>query len=311
MIAGMPKGLLSLPALLTSWLLAACAWVLVWWALPVIQGLATAAAGGQFIGLSLPTWTQPWALVNEPTVGFAATRTALWAYWLPPFLAAFLLALVLPQLPPGTSLSRHLLLSHLALAASGLGFAWLPSLGLEDGLVAGLSRFFHQDPQLWRWGMALVAGILVRPVVLGLGSYLWHLPGGPTFGRKLVTWALHVGVPAGLWLAWVLASAPRFPVASLPPFLLVLLLSLAWALAAKPPHPLRQRELYGASPWLALAFALLLVVPSLWVFSPAGLRPRGYLWGVERMTSNVRSETFKITLPLSPAARRGSSAPGS
>ncbi|MFN3414024.1 MAG: hypothetical protein ACK42L_08200 [Thermoanaerobaculum sp.] len=307
----MPKGLLSLPALLTSWLLAACAWVLVWWVLPVIQGLGTAAAGGQFIGLSLPTWTQPWALVNEPSLGFAATRTALWAYWLSPFLAAFLLALVLPQLPCGTSLSVQLFLSHLALAAVCLGLAWLPSLGLEDGLLAALSRFFKQDPQLWRWGMALLAGILVRPVVLGLGSSLWHLPKGPTLGRRLLTWALHVGVPAGLWVAWVWASAPCFPVASLPPLLLVLLLSSVWALAAKPPHPLRQRKLYGASPWWALFFALLLVVPSLWVFSPAGLRPKGYLWGVERVTSNVRPETLKITLPLSPAARRGSSAPGS
>lgn len=311
MIPGMPRALVGLPQVLTSWLQAASAWVLVWWILPVAQGLATAAVGGHFIGLSLPTWTQPWALVNEPSVGFAATRTALWAYWLPPFLLALFLVVLLPQLPPGSSLAKHFFFNHAAFAAACLGLGWLPGLGLEDGLLAGLSRFFKQDPQLWRWGMALLAGILVRPVVLGFGSSLWHLPGGPTFGRKLVTWALHLGVPAGLWLAFVLASAPRFPAASLPPFLAVLLLSWLWAMAVKPPHPLRARELYRESPWLALALALLLVIPSLVVFCPAGSQPKGYLWGAERMTSNVRSETLKITLPLSPAARRGASAPGS
>lgn len=311
MIAGMPRGLLGLPQVLTSWLWAATAWVLVWWALPVAQGLATAAAGGQFIGLSLPTWTQPWALVNEPSVGFAASRTALWAYWLPPFVLAGVLALVLPQLPTGPSLARHLFCHHLAFASACLGLAWLPSLGLEDGLLAGLSRFAKQDPQLWRWGLALLAGVLVRPVVTALASSLWHLPGGPTTGRKLLTWALHLGVPAGLWLGLVAASAPRFPAASLPPFLAALVLSLLWALVARPPHPLRQRELYPASTWLALALVFLLVVPSLVAFSPVGTRPRGYLWGRERMTSNVRPEILKITLPLSPAARPGASVPGS
>lgn len=310
MIPGMPRGLLGLPQLLTSWLWAATAWVLVWWALPLAQGVATAAAGGQFIGVSLPTWTQPWALVNEPSVGFAATSNALWAYWLPPFVLACVLALVLPQLPSGASLSQHLFLSHVAFASACLGLGWLPSLGLEDGLLAGLSRFFKQDPQVWRWGMALLAGVLVRPVVTGLTSSLWHLPGGPTFSRKLATWGLHLGMPAGLWLALVAVSAPAIPAASLPPFFAVLLLSGLWAAAAKPPHPLRPRELYPASAWLALALTLLLVGPSLLVFSSAGLRPKGFLWGVERMTSNVRPETLRITLPLSPAARRAPSGPG-
>ncbi len=307
----MARGFLGLPQVLTSWLVAASAWVLVWWALPMAQGLATAAVGGQFIGVSLPTWTQPWALVNEPSVGFAATRTALWAYWLPPFLMAVFLALLLPQLPPGPSLARQLFFHHGAFAAACLGLGWLPTLGLEDGLLAGLSRFFKQDPQLWRWGMVLLGGVLVRPVVTGLGSTLWHLPGGPTAGRRLLLWGLHLGVPAGLWLLAVLAFAPRFPAASLPPFLGVLLVSLLWAVTAKPPHPLGRRELSRASLYLALGSALLLVAPSLVVFSPAALQPKGYLWGGERMTSNVRKEIVKVTLPLSPAARRGPSAPRS
>lgn len=307
----MPRGLFSLPVLLASWALAATAWVLVWWTLPLVQGLATAAAGGQFIGLSLPTWTQPWALVNEPSVGFAATRAALWAYWLAPFLAAAILAAAAPQLPAGASLARHLFFAHASLAAAFLGLAWLPAVGGEDGLLAGLSRFFRQDPRLWQWGMVVLAGILAAPAVRGVASCLWHLPQGPTAFRKFSAWLLHVGVPAALWLAFVGLSAPAWPTAPLPPFLLALLLSVLWAVATKPPHPLRRRELYRASPWLAWAAALLVVAPSVVVFAPAAGRPKAYLWGTERMTSNVRPGTVKITLPLAPAARRGSSAPGS
>lgn len=300
-----------MPVLLTSWALGATAWVLVWWVLPTVQGLATAAAGGQFIGLSLPPWTQPWALVNQPSVGFAATSTALWVYWLAPFLAAAALAAILPQLPPGPSLAKSLFFLHTGTAAALLGLGWLPGVGGEDGLLAGLSRFFRQDPALWTWGMALLGGLLVGPAVRALLAPLWHLPGGPTPGRRALAWLGHLGVPAGVWVAWVGGYAPSWPKAALLPFLAALAGSLLWALGGKPPHPLRQRELYAASPWLAWALALLLVAPSWVVFLPEGGKPKGYLWGVERMTSNVRPGIVKVTLPLAPAAPRGSSAPGS
>lgn len=310
-ITGMPPRILSLGVLVTSLLVAACAWVLVWWLLPLAQGLATAMAGGQFIGVSVPTWAQPWALVNEPSVGFAATRTALWAYWLPPFALAVLGALLLPQFPAGVSLARHLFLNHLALAFALLGLGWLPGLGLDDGLLSGLSRFFGLEARLWLWVAALAAGLLTRPAVLAFTAYLWHTPGGPTPGRKAAVWAAHSGGPAASWLGFVAATAPRFPREALAPFLLALVLSLLWAVGTKPPHPLRTREIGAKAAWLALALALVVVAPSLVAFSPLALRPRGYLWGVERLTSNVRPEIRKLKLPLSPAAQPGSSAPRS
>ncbi|MCX7894433.1 MAG: hypothetical protein N2447_00545 [Thermoanaerobaculum sp.] len=303
--------ILSLPVLLASWLWALGSWALFWGFLPVSQGLATWAAGGEFIGLSLAPWTQPWALVNQPSPGFAATNTALWSYWLPPFLWAVAVALVLPQLPPGNSLHRHLLLLQGATGAAFLGLGWLPGLGLEDGLLAGLARFFHQDPHLWRWGTALLAVLLLRPVTVALCSYLWYGRRGPTPRRRMVAVGLHLAIPAGLWVVLVALTAPRLPLASLGPFALVAVGTVTWAAFGKPPHPRRGREFFPRRLWLALAWVLLAVMPLGTAALPVEGRAKGYLWGQERMTSNVRREIHRLRLPLFPATPPAKSWPGS
>jgi phage shock protein PspC (stress-responsive transcriptional regulator) len=313
MIPTVPPRIFSLPLLCTSWAFGLLAWVLVWWALPACQGFAVALAGGQWIGLAVPPWTQPWALVNEPSVGFAATRTALWSYWLSPFLAAAVLALLLPQLPTGSSWGARLLLLHLALAAANLGFAWLPGLGVEDGLLAGLARFFGLDPVLAPWGGVALTVLLQAPPLAWFASHLWHGPGGPTPARKLRLWAAHLVPPAASWLAAVAFTAPQLPRRSLATFLAAQLLALALLLGRKPPHPLGARELGRTTPFLAWALVLLLAVPSWVAFAPAAGRPKGYLWGRERLTSNVRREVLRLPLklPLGHGAPRGSSSPGS
>lgn len=204
-------------------------------------------------------------------------------------------------------------LLHLSSAAAQLGFAWLPGLGGEDGLVAGLARFFGLDPIWAPWGGVALAAVLQVPPVACFASYLWHGPGGPTPGRKLRLWVSHLAPPAVFWLAVGAANAPQLPRQSVATFLAAQLLVFLLLLARKPPHPLEDRDLGRHAPWLAWGLVLLLVLPSLFVFAPAAGRPKGYLWGTERLTSNVRREILRVPLklPRAPAAPRGSSLPGS
>lgn len=299
--------------LLASWSLALLAWTLVWWALPLAQGIGTWLVGGQFIGLALPTWTQPWALVNEPSVGFAATRTALWSYWLSPFLLAVFLALGATQLPVGPSLARQLFFLHLSAAAAHLGLAWLPGLGRDDGLVAGITRFFRWPAEPTLWGGAFAAGAMGCLPLRQLASYLWWQPKGPTPWRRFALWLTHSLLPAVAWSAAVSLTAPHLPRRSLVSLAFAQLLVLMGLLASRPGHPLRQRELAPASPWLAWAAVLVFSVPSFYLFSPVGGKPKGFLWGKEGVTSNVRREIHRlpVTRPLGPAALPAPSGGGS
>ncbi len=308
----MPTALRA-PVLLASLGLALLAWTLVWWALPLAQGIGTWLVGGQFIGLALPTWTQPWALVNEPNVGFAATRTALWSYWLSPFLVAVFLALGATQVPVGPSLARQLFLVHLSAAAAHLGLAWLPGLGLEDGLVAGITRFFRWPAKPTLWGGALAAGALACLPLRQLASYLFWQPQGPTPWRRFALWLAHSLLPAVAWTAAVGLTAPHLPRRSLTGLALAQLLVLMGLLTSRPGHPLRHRELAPASPWLAWAAVLVFSLPSFYLFSPAQGKPKGFLWGNERVTSNVRREIHRLYLTrlLAPAALPAPSGAGS
>lgn len=276
--------------------LAMLAWVFLWWLLPVAQGLGTWAAGGYFIGLSVPTWTQPWALVNEPSVGFAATRTALWAYWLAPFLLAAFLVFCSLQAPVGTSLLRHLFLVHLAWGASFLGLAWLAGLGLEDGLVSGLARFFQVSPKAALAGLEALAVVGTRFPAVTLASYLWYLPQGPTLGRRLLLWLFHFLPTPSLWVFLAVLAAPRVPVVSVALGAVTAGSALLWLMIAKPPHPRRQRELFRAAPLLTWALVFLFAVPSFFAFSPWKGRPLGFLWGKEGLTSNVRQQVLRVPL---------------
>ncbi|MGQ9751102.1 MAG: hypothetical protein ACUVRE_00390 [Thermoanaerobaculaceae bacterium] len=304
----MTSRILSWPVVTSSIGLAVLAWVFLWWLLPIAQGLGTWGTGGSFIGLSVPTWTQPWALVNEPSVGFAATRTALWAYWLAPFLLAAFLVFCSLQLPAGTSLLRHLFLVHLAWGASFLGLAWLAGLGLEDGLISGLARFFHLNPKAVLAGLQVLAGVGTRFPAVTLASYLWHLPQGPTPGRRLLLWLFHLLPVAVLWVCLAVLAAPRVPMISVALGAVTTLSALLWLVIAKPPHPRRQRELLRAAPLLTWGLVFLFATPSFFAFSHWKGRPLGFLWGKEGLTSNVRQQVLRVPLkrllfPESPPAR--------
>jgi len=301
--------------LLLSWLLAVVLWPLVWLLLPLAQGVGVAAVGGEWIGLSAPWGAQPWALVNQPGVGFSATREALLGYWLPPLLLPLLLALLPPPfMPSGQGWVSELGVYHLATAAAVLGLGWAPSLGVSDGPAAGLEVFWRL-PSLAVVLLAAGAGVVGATMAsLRLASPLWLAPGGPTRRRRVLVPLLHGGVPLALWCAAVCLGGwhPRTAAALVAGAVAGLTaVASAWFVTHA---PLVRRRAPG---WGAILLVALLAVAGggalAWAGAPQGRAPKGYLWGQERMTSNVRSGTVRIELRRLPAptAPRGSSAAGS
>lgn len=296
---------LQLRLLLLSWLLAALWWPLLWLALPAAQGVGVVVVGGEWIGLSAPWGAQPWALVNQPSVGFAATWDSLLGYWLPPLLLPFLLALLLPPfMPSGRGWVSELLVYHGATAAAVLGLGWAPLLGVGDGPTAGLEVFWGISPLLVL-GATAVAGVAGATMAsLRLASHLWLAPGGPTRRRRVLVPLLHGGVPLVLWLVMVGLGGWRPSLGIvLVPVAVVALAAVAsgWYLTHA---PLTRRPPAGWGSFLAAA-VLAATVGGVLALAGASQRggPKGYLWGEERMTSNVRSGTVRIQLTWPPGRR--------
>ncbi len=301
--------------LLLSWLLAVALWPLVWLLLPAAQGVGVMVVGGEWIGLSAPWGSQPWALVNQPGVGFSATRAALAGYWLPPLLLPLLLALLLPPfMPSGQGWVSELAVYHTATAAAVLGLGLAPSLGVVDGPAAGLDTFWRV-PSVLVVLLAAGAGVVgATMAALRLASPLWLAPGGPTRRRRLMIPLLHAGPPLTFWLlgVWLGGWHPRTAATVVAGAVLGLAVVGSGWLVTRAPLVRRRATGWGtmvATSALALSIGALLA----WAGAPQGGSPKGYLWGEERMTSNVRSGTVRIPLtqPLARPAPPAASAPGS
>ena len=78
------------------------------------QGVGSVLGGCSWIGISLPIHLQPWALVNQPVLGFAHRGEAL-GYWFGSLLLPLVVALGLPaMLRRPRTLTAHLLVVHTA-----------------------------------------------------------------------------------------------------------------------------------------------------------------------------------------------------
>lgn len=293
---------LQLKVLLLSWLLAAALWPLLWLLLPAAQGVGVSAVGGEWIGLSAPWGSQPWALVNQPGVGFSATRAALVGYWLPPLVVPLLLALLLPPfMPSGQGWVGELAVYHTASAAAVLGLGLAPSLGVADGPAAGLEVFWKL-PSLLVVLLAALAGVIGATMAsLRLASPLWLAPGGPTRRRRVLIPLLHAGPPLALWQVTVCLAGwrPRSAAAMVAGAVLgVVVVASAWFVTRA---PLVRRR--GAG-WGTIVTAGVLAVTIggllAWAGAPQAGSPRGFLWGEERMTSNVRSGTVRLEFTRRP-----------
>lgn len=298
------------PRVLTvSWLTAGLSWPAVWLALAVSQGVGVAIQGGEWIGLALPWGQHPWGLVNQPHVGFAASRGALFGYWLLPLLTAASIGL-LPTLLGSSERgwTGELALIQISLGGCVLGLGWAPGLGVADGPAAGLARFWAVPPWSLPLTAALFGAVAIHGPVTRLGGFLWQTPAGPTRTRRLLVTLLHVAVPA---LAWGLASTAlgwQPSLRALAALVLVLGSSFAAAWAWVPRAPLRTRRLPG---WGGLAILALTALAVIAAATTAGRAVNGHaralLWGQPSLTNNVRPgmAVTRLTPLRDPEERRG------
>ena len=304
MIPVVPCHALSLRSVLLSWALALAVWPLAW-ALPVLaQGLATAAVGGDWIGASIPWGQVPWALVNEPGIAFAASRSAVLSYWLPPLLLPLALAVALPLLwPTSGRWVAELALFHAALASAVLGLAWATPLGMVDGPGTGLVRFAGLPPRLVALGLPLLACIAAPLAFRRLGGRLWPAWGGPTRRRRLALVLVHGALPGAAWicgaclLGWSMSPAALAGVAA------VLVGSLLAGFVLVPRAALRAELSIGPKTLLAIALVAVAVLPvALWAGASHGGRPLALLWGQPTLTNNIRPAMLRRQLTLPRAA---------
>ncbi len=302
MIPAMLKHPLSARVIMLSWAAASLAWPLAWLLLAASQGLGVVATGGEWIGLALPWGQHPWALVNQPTVGYAATRAAFWGYWLSPLFGAAVRALAIPI---GLSASRswlaELLVCQVGFAGACLGFGWAPPLGAADGPASGLARFWHVESSTLVGGCALFGALVIVPSVLRLTGHLWHLQAGPGRSRRLAAVAVHGLLPALAWptasflMGWGVNGASMVTLGA------VILGAVVGAWFGVPRAPLRPRpEVPPSTVALAWLAGLVVACALAWSGSPRGGAAKALLWSTEGMTSNVRTTMVRIHLVGAP-----------
>lgn len=296
MIPAMIRHPLSARVIVLSWAAASLAWPLVWLLLAVSQGLGVVATGGEWIGVALPWGQHPWALVNQPNVGYAATRAAFWGYWLPPLFGAAVLALAIPM---GVSASRswlaELLVCQVGFSAACLGFGWAPPLGAVDGPASGLARFWRVESATLVAGCALFGALVIVPSVVRLTGHLWHLQAGPGRSRRLAAVAAHGLLPALVWPASSVLMGWGVNGASVVTLGAVMLGAVIGAWFGVPRAPLRPRpEVPPSTVALTWVAGLVVACALAWSGTPRGGAAKALLWGTERMTSNVRSSMVRI-----------------
>lgn len=299
----MPQHALSPRSLAASWSLALVLWPTTWLLAASCQGIGTVLAGGEWLGISLPLGAVPWALVNEPGIAFAASREALFAYWLPEIAVPALLVLAVPLLAPTRGgWVGELTVFHLTSAMAVLALGWAVPLGRLDGPAAGLARFWQVEPTVTSVVAASVGAVGAGGAVLRLGGQLWHVPGGPTRRRRLLLAFSHLGAP---FLAWVVASVFLGWDVRLLPLLsacAVVAGGLTGAALFVPRTALRRPLPIRLGPLVAMgACGVCAALAFSWIGAAEKGRPRALLWSPQSATSNVRPEmlTYRLTpLPV-------------
>jgi hypothetical protein len=284
--------------ILLSWAAALVAWPLAWLLVAVAQGIGVLAAGGGWIGVALPLGAQPWGLVNEPDVAFAARSAALWGYWLPPLVAPLLVAVGLPLLvsTPGSWLGE-LVIVQLSLASAILGLGWAPPLGVDDGPIAGLARFWKAEPNVVVVAAAVAAALAIQPALLRLSGHLWAAPGGPKRFRRILVALVHAALPAVGWAAAVLLVGWALPLRSWAITAAAVLAGAVGAALWVPHAPLRPgRDISFLRIAATAVVGLVVALAAAWAGAPVAGHPRALLWGTERTTSNVRPGMVRVRL---------------
>jgi hypothetical protein len=285
-------------ALAASWLAAAAAVPITLALAAAGQGLGTLAAGGGWIGLSLPWDRQVWALVNQPVLNFASLPAAA-GYWLgsvavPLGIAAIAMPVSLRLRTLGGQLAA-IQLGYVSLTVAAL---WQPGLAAGASQVARWLAFRGLAVEL-RWLPAAVAVAAAVPITLRLIAAARITRFGLTRIRRLALVGLHlIPAPVG-WAALSTATAGDLPVESC----LVAGLPVAAALVTAWvgfPAPLTH-PVSGTRAATVFAFAGLAVV--VWGALIVAGRPlsgdhrAAIQWGRETGTNNIRPWMAPLRAP--------------
>lgn len=286
----MPKMETEPGTIAISWLAAAAAFPLALVAAACGQGFGALAGGCQWIGVALPLDRQVWALVNQPVLNFASLPSA-GGYWLGSMLLPLVVAVtIIGFLPRALSLVAEIAIVQIAWAMSTVAVAWLPLLDTDDG---HLIRFLalHGQPTYLVWiGPVLAAGAALLPT-LRLLELVRRRRSDIGRSSRLLVVAVHLGVPAVLWLG--LMSLVRGAVAVLPTIALAvpLVCAVIFAWFRYPTPYVRPLEPPRSAEVGILTVAAVILVAGVWL---AG-RPltdgksAGFLWAQPHSFNNIRA----------------------
>jgi hypothetical protein len=276
--------------LLASWLAAAVAVPLALFVAAAGQGLGALFAGCRWIGLSVPWVRQPWALVNQPVVNFAALPEAT-GYWLGSLVAPLAVAvLAIPLSLRLRSLTSQLLVVQCAWMANVVAVAWQPALDPDLSHVSRWLGFRGLPPEL-RWISIALAIAAAVPIVLRLIAIARITRYQLSRARRLGLVMLHL-LPAPV--AWAAATTTLHGVfelaacvaAGLP---IAAVLAVAWIGYPAPlTHPVAA---VGGRGLIALCGMLALAWGAFWI---AGRplpdhRAAAVQWGKDTSTNNIRT----------------------
>ena len=284
----LPHDLWEPRALFAGWLAATAALAFQPLLAALGQALGAVAGGCAWIGVSLPVDRPVWALVNQPTLAFAASWDAV-GYWLG--------SLLLPLMPRARTFAAEVVTLQLAWGAAVLGLAWMPMIDPDQGHLA---RFLilHRWPPALLWLAPATAAVLTPLIVLRLLAVARQ--GRGHLGRlmRMALVAAYLGLPAVA--AGVVSTVIRgtAPVAAALAAGAVLAVAMAVAWIGYPPALVRDLARVTAGSQLRLVAAAGLLLAVLVVAGrplPDGDRS-GLLWSSPTGLNNIRPWIDPLTL---------------
>jgi hypothetical protein len=290
---------------LASWLFAVLSVPLTILTAAVGQGLGTLVVGGGWIGLCTPWDQQPWALVNEPTVNFAASLAAT-GYWCGSGIAPLLVAILGGPLSLRlVTLTGQLFMVQWGWASVVIGLAWLPALDPQVSHVTRWLQFRGLATEL-RWLLILAAVAAAVPLVLRLLSLAriasYHLGRW----RRLAVVVVHLIPIPSLWIAVSIVVRGSVPIEAC----VAVCLPLAAAVMVPwfgYPMPLTHAIAPVRSMAFAYVAALIVAVGLVMWFAGRplpGNRTAAIQWASSGATNNIRAWMQPLPAPWLDDARQ-------
>ncbi|MCP4895795.1 MAG: hypothetical protein GY906_02375 [bacterium] len=281
---------LTFGAIVFSWLVAIAAFAGAVLIATAGQGFGTWLGDGEWIGVSTPIHRHPWALVNQPNLAFAASRSA-YGYWLGSLSlglgTSLATGLFLSRIP---SVAGQLIAVQLSWATAVLSGAWFPLIDLKDGHLA---RFLslHHLPDSALWMAPVLAGMVAIPAILRLLAL--GRSSRDSFGRipRLLIVTVVLGPPLFVWIAAATILGGSLPIkaciACAAP--LITIFAIAWMGWGR--FPVINPEPVNWQAWFGATLAAALLVGAVWLAGRplADGQIAGVIWRKPNGFNNIRS----------------------